>query len=888
MLANGSAGQVLTSAGTTLAPTWTTPTIGTVTSVGLSLPSFMTVTNSPVTGSGTLTGTLASQTANKVFASPDGSTGSPDFRILAASDIPSLDWSKITTGKPTTLAGYGITDASLSTHNHSVDGLSNVTIVGKANNDILQWDGTAWVNKSLSGAGIVTSETDPVVKAINGIVKSNGTVISAATAGTDYLTPTGSAALLTGFPTLNQNTTGTANIAGGTLGAIPYQTSVNNTGVLASTATANKVLMSGSSAAPVWSTPTFPNASATTRKIIVSDGTNWTASTETYAVPGASGNLLVSDGTNWTSTLPTFNQNTTGTAANVTGTVVVANGGTGATTLTGYVKGNGTSGMTASATIPGADVSGNISGNAATATTAGNVTGIVGVANGGTGLSTTTINQLLYSSAANTISGLATNNNGILVTSSGGVPSIGNTVGAALTMPSINLSASTNQLVLQSAGISGTLSWSPSGAAKTITFPDASGTVALVNAGANWLVGGNAPGGTAVLGTTDNSGINIQSGTGSITLGADAAAKSIAIGNSTGNTSLTLDAGTGSINIGSSGPSRSIIIGNTSVGNNQTIQIGGNADNDIRIGNNQNGGSLALGAMMTTGTISIGGTGAQTGNIDIGKGTGAQTLNIGTGGTGAKSINIGTGAVANTILIGNTTAGTKTGVNVAASTAQLHLGAGTASANEGAPLKFTSGTNLASAEAGSVEYDGKVFYSTPIGSSRGVSPSEYFIALTSNHTGNNDALVQNVFDNPTNGTINLSASTSYMFEGQYSISSTGGASVNLGTLFGGGATITSIAYTTITSKSTLPAVQSAVRTSFVTTAGNTIVTPTDANNDYITVIIKGIVRINAAGTFIPQFKFSGAPGAVPVVAANSYFKIHPIGTNIVNSIGNWN
>ena len=30
---------------------------------------------------------------------------------LSATDIPSLDWAKITTGKPTTLAGYGITDA---------------------------------------------------------------------------------------------------------------------------------------------------------------------------------------------------------------------------------------------------------------------------------------------------------------------------------------------------------------------------------------------------------------------------------------------------------------------------------------------------------------------------------------------------------------------------------------------------------------------------------------------------------------------------------------------------------------------------------------------------------------------------------------------------------
>ena len=50
--------------------------------------------------------------------------------------------------------------------------------------------------------------------------------------------------------------------------------------------------------------------------------------------------------------------NITGTASNVTGTVALANGGTGATTLTGYVKGNGTSAMTASSTIPVSDVSG--------------------------------------------------------------------------------------------------------------------------------------------------------------------------------------------------------------------------------------------------------------------------------------------------------------------------------------------------------------------------------------------------------------------------------------------------------------------------------------------------------------------------------------------------
>lgn len=55
----------------------------------------------------------------------------------------------------------------------------------------------------------------------------------------------------------------------------------------------------------VESVPTFPaSASATARKIIVSDGTNWNASTETYAVPGTAGNLMQSDGTNWISATP--------------------------------------------------------------------------------------------------------------------------------------------------------------------------------------------------------------------------------------------------------------------------------------------------------------------------------------------------------------------------------------------------------------------------------------------------------------------------------------------------------------------------------------------------------------------------------------------------------
>ena len=63
--------------------------------MALSLPAIFTVTGSPVTSSGTLTASLASQTASTVFAAPSGAAGTPSFRALVAGDIPTLTAAKI-------------------------------------------------------------------------------------------------------------------------------------------------------------------------------------------------------------------------------------------------------------------------------------------------------------------------------------------------------------------------------------------------------------------------------------------------------------------------------------------------------------------------------------------------------------------------------------------------------------------------------------------------------------------------------------------------------------------------------------------------------------------------------------------------------------------------
>ena len=70
---------------------------GTVTSVALSLPAIFTVSGSPVTAAGTLAATLATQAANMVWAGPtSGGAAVPDFRLLAAADIPKIAENQVT------------------------------------------------------------------------------------------------------------------------------------------------------------------------------------------------------------------------------------------------------------------------------------------------------------------------------------------------------------------------------------------------------------------------------------------------------------------------------------------------------------------------------------------------------------------------------------------------------------------------------------------------------------------------------------------------------------------------------------------------------------------------------------------------------------------------
>jgi hypothetical protein len=89
-------------------------------------------------------------------------------------------------------------------------------------------------------------------------------------------------------------------------GGIVYS---NATGfdILSGTATANRILMSGSSSSPSWSTATYPSIATGSGALLRANGSNWLASTATFADTYAASALLYSNGANTVTGLATTN-----------------------------------------------------------------------------------------------------------------------------------------------------------------------------------------------------------------------------------------------------------------------------------------------------------------------------------------------------------------------------------------------------------------------------------------------------------------------------------------------------------------------------------------------------------------------------------------------------
>ena len=320
-------------------------------------------------------GSVNSVTGTAPIASTGGAN--PDISISQATTstngyLSSTDWNTFNSKQP---AGTYVT---------SVGATSPVTSTGGATPTI------AMPAATTSTDGYLTS-TD--WNTFNG--KGSGTVTSvAATAGTGIS--------VTGSPITTSGTLNTTNAAPDHTVAVASGTGISVTGTYPNFTITNTAPSSGGTVTSVTGTSPVVSSGGNTPAISLASGYGDTQNP--YASKTANFVLAAPNGSAGVPTfravvaadIPILNQNTTGTASNVTGTVAIANGGTGETTrqaamdaLAGavtsgqYLRGNGTDVVMSA--IQAADVP---TLNQNTTGTASNVTGTVAIANGGTGQTT--------------------------------------------------------------------------------------------------------------------------------------------------------------------------------------------------------------------------------------------------------------------------------------------------------------------------------------------------------------------------------------------------------------------------------------------------------------------------------------------------------------------
>ena len=323
--------------------------------------------------------------------------------------------------------------------NFSTSGANALTLTTTAATDVtLPTTGTlstlagteTLTNKKLDDATVTIADTADPTKQIafqaSGITTATTRTVTAQDAsGTMYISGG------TDIPLADGGTNASLTASSG---GIFYSTATAGA-ILAGTATASQILQSGASAAPTWSTATYP-ATTTANSILYSSAINTVADFATanngtlvtsatgvpsiLAGPGTAGKPLVSNA----AAAPSF--------ATVSYPTSVA--------ASDILYGSATNTIGVVAAAARAVLVTSNAGIPSLLSNSGN-TGSVLVSNGAAAPAwstatyplTTTINQILYSSATNTVAGITTANSGVLVTSGAGVPSIAIDIPTAVT-----------------------------------------------------------------------------------------------------------------------------------------------------------------------------------------------------------------------------------------------------------------------------------------------------------------------------------------------------------------------------------------------------------------------------------------------------------------------
>lgn len=277
--------------------------VGTVTSVALSAPVGFVVSGSPVTSTGTLS--LAFDTGYSLPTTAKQSDWDTAF-----------SWGNH--------AGL----YSLVSHNHTLDSLSNVTITANTNGEILRWNGTAWINNTLDEANIVDKSSSQTITGTKtfATVLLEGQIRGEILTDLNYIGTSGYSKILSsGFQPANRP------------GANYFQgihfTPLNSGSILQgqfgvqSTGDENAFVLRTTNSTGTWfawrTVWHSGNLNPGNYGLTTADITAVSLTTTTLTLTRAAGNL--------TAAVPTWNQNTTGSAATLTTARTLTIGNTGKT-----------------------------------------------------------------------------------------------------------------------------------------------------------------------------------------------------------------------------------------------------------------------------------------------------------------------------------------------------------------------------------------------------------------------------------------------------------------------------------------------------------------------------------------------------------------------------
>lgn len=522
----------------------------------------LTTTDVIIIGYTSLTYTLFSAATVYTGTAPVVVTGS----VISLNTVPATSGG---TGTSTVAVGDMLYGSAIDTWAKLPKGTAYQSLLMDASGTNIQWNALALNQSSaVSGTlGATNGGTGTNNYAIGDTLYSSATNTLSKLAGNtsttkQYLSQTGTGAVsqAPSWATISAADIGAGTLPatrGGTdqssysIGDILYADTTTSLARLADVATGNALISGGLNTAPSWGKIALASAVSGTLGV-ANGGTGVTTSTGSGNVVLSTSPTLVTPvlGTptsgnfsTGTFTWPTFNQNTTGTASNVTGTVAVLNGGTGATTVQAainalagattsgsYLRGNGTN--VVMSTIVAGDVP---TLNQNTTGTAGSVANSVTFNSSGSGAASgTTYNgSAAQTISYNTVGAYAATNPSGFTSNTGtvtGVTATAPVVSSGGTAPVISMAAATTSVSgyltstdwntfngKQAAGsyvtVGGALGTPSSGTLTNCTFP----TLNQNTTGSSGSCTGNAATATTATTATNLSGGSVSGTTGTFT-----------------------------------------------------------------------------------------------------------------------------------------------------------------------------------------------------------------------------------------------------------------------------------------------------------------------------------------------------------------------------------